>query len=183
VIRDLPLVLIDACVLVNFPLADTLLRLAEPTQLFEPKWSEEIIRETTRALECKLGWPKSLIAHLEFELQAHFSEAWVRDYEPLISRMANDEKDRHVAAAAVHCGASVIITMNLRHFRTEHLMPWGIVALHPQAFLIELFCRLPESVLAKLKLQAADRNRNLGQLLDILKTTVPSFVALIRHRQ
>jgi hypothetical protein len=34
---------------------DTLLRLAEPPRLFEPKWSEEIIRETTRTLELKIG--------------------------------------------------------------------------------------------------------------------------------
>ena len=49
-----PLVVLDACVLANFSLCDTLLRLAEPPRLFEPKWSEEIIRETTRTLESKL---------------------------------------------------------------------------------------------------------------------------------
>jgi len=41
-----PAVVLDACVLANFSLCDTLLRLAEPPRLFEPKWSEEIIRET-----------------------------------------------------------------------------------------------------------------------------------------
>ena len=60
-----PLVVLDACVLANFSLCDTLLRLAEPPRLFEPKWSEEIIRETTRTLELKLGWPNTLTAHLE----------------------------------------------------------------------------------------------------------------------
>ena len=58
-----PLVVLDACVLANFSLCDTLLRLAEPPRLFEPKWSEEIIRETTRTLELKIGWPHSLTAH------------------------------------------------------------------------------------------------------------------------
>jgi hypothetical protein len=55
-----PLVVLDACILANFSLCDTLLRLAEPPRLFEPKRSEEIIRETTRTLESKLGWPNSL---------------------------------------------------------------------------------------------------------------------------
>jgi hypothetical protein len=32
------------------------------------------------------------------ELHAHFGEAWISGYEPLIPRMANDEKDRHVLA-------------------------------------------------------------------------------------
>src|ERR1051325_8229341 len=90
-----PLVVMDACVLANFSLCDTLLRLAEPPRLFEPKWSGEIIRETTRTLESKLGWPNSLIAHFENELRAHFSEAWISGYESLIPRMTNDEKDRH----------------------------------------------------------------------------------------
>src|SRR5579863_1040953 len=133
-----PLVVLDSCVLSNFSLCDTLLRLAEPPRLFEPKWSDEIIRETTRTLELKLGWPNSLTAHLQRELRAHFSEAWISGYESLIPRMTNDEKDRHVLAAAVRCGAQLIVTFNLRHFRPEHVGSWGVVALHPQAFLIEM---------------------------------------------
>ena len=43
-IGSTPLVVLDACVLANFSLCDTLLRLAEPPRLFEPKWSDEIIR-------------------------------------------------------------------------------------------------------------------------------------------
>ncbi len=62
-----PLVILDACVLANFSLCDTLLRLAEPPRLYEPKWSAEIILETTRALESKIGWPSSLTAYLEAE--------------------------------------------------------------------------------------------------------------------
>lgn len=101
-----PLVVLDACVLANFSLCDTLLRLAEPPQLYEPKWSEEIIQETNRTLELKLGWPASLTAHLEAELRTHFNDAWITGYESLIPRMRNDEKDRHVLAAAVHSEGS-----------------------------------------------------------------------------
>jgi len=36
--------------------------------------------------------------------------------------MTNDEKDRHVAAAAVYGEAPIILTFNLRHFRPEHLL-------------------------------------------------------------
>ena len=154
-----PLVLLDACVLANFSLCDTLLRLAEPPRLYEPKWSEDIIKETIRTLESKLGWPISLTAHLEAELLAHFSEAWVSGYRPLISQMANDDKHRHVLAAAVQGQTSIIVTFNLRHFRPEHLEPWGIRALHPQSFLIEIFRQEPALVMTKLEQQAADRNR------------------------
>jgi hypothetical protein len=106
-------------------LCDTLLRLAEPPLLLEPKWSEEIIRETIRTLKLKLGWPRSLTAHLETELRDHFSDAWISGHEALITQMPNDEKDRHVLAAAVHGRSPIIVTLNLRHFRPEHLEPWG----------------------------------------------------------
>jgi hypothetical protein len=43
-----------------------------------------------------------------------FPEALVTNHESLIAGMKNDEKDRHVAAAAVKAGAQVIVTMNLR---------------------------------------------------------------------
>ena len=174
-----PLVVIDACVLANFSLCDTLLRLAEPPRLYEPKWSEEIIRETTRTLESKLGWPSPLTASLQAELRAHFVETWISGHEALIPQMTNDEKDRHVLAAAVHGQASIIVTFNLRHFRREHLEPWGICALHPQSFLIETFRQEESLVMTKLEQQAADRRRSLRELLHILSATVPDFVAVV----
>jgi predicted nucleic acid-binding protein len=174
-----PLVVLDACVLANFSLCDTLLRLAEPPRLYEPKWSDEIIRETTRTLELKLGWPSFLTSHLEAELRAHFSEAWISGYEPLIHQMTNDQNDRHVVAAAVHGQAPIILTFNLRHFRREHLEPWGIRALHPQTFLIEIFRQEESVIMMKLEQQAADRRRSLHELLDILSVTVPDFQAVI----
>jgi predicted nucleic acid-binding protein len=174
-----PLVVLDACVLANFSLCDTLLRLAEPPQLFEPKWSEEIIRETTRTLELKLGWPSSLTAHFEKELRTHFSEAWISGYESRIPRMTNDEKDGHVVAAAVHGEAEIILTLNLSHFRPEHLATWGVRALHPQSFLIGILRQEQAVVLTKLEQQAADRGRSLSQLLHILNPTVPDFAVIV----
>lgn len=174
-----PLVVLDACVLANFCLCDALLRLAEPPRLYEPKWSEEIILETTRTLESKLRWPSSLTAYLAAELRAHFGEAWISGYEALIPQMTNDEKDRHVLAAAVHGQAPIIVTFNLRHFRREHLEPWSIRALHPQSFLIEIFRQEELLVLRKLEQQATDRRRTLRELLDTLSATVPGFVAAV----
>ncbi len=174
-----PLVVLDACVLVNFSLCDTLLRLAEPPRLFEPKWSEEIIREATHTLELKLGWHHALTSYFEKELRAHFSDAWITGYESLIPGMTNDEKDRHVVAAAVHGDAAIILTLNLRHFMPEHLAAWGVRALHPQTFLIEIFRQEQAVVMTKLEQQAADRGRSLSQLLGILNATVPEFVAIV----
>jgi hypothetical protein len=174
-----PLVLLDACVLANFSLCDTLLRLAEPPRLFEPKWSEEIMRETLRTLESKLGWPASLTASFDAELRVHFAEAWISGYESLIPQMTNHEEDRHVAAAAVHAETSLIVTFNLRHFGPEHLEPWGICVVHPETFLVETFRQEHTLVMTKLQQQAADRSRSLRQLLDILSASVPEFAGLV----
>jgi hypothetical protein len=120
-----------------------------------------------------------LIAYFEAELRVHFSEAWISGHDRLMPRMTNDEKDRHVTAAAVHGEVPIIITLNLRHFRPEDLEPWGITALHPQSFLIAIFRQENELVTAKLEEQAADRGRTLRQLLNILRATVPDFVSLV----
>ena len=120
-----------------------------------------------------------MTAHLEAELRAHFSDAWISGYESLTPRMTNDEKDSHVLAAAVHGQPPIIVTFNLRHFRPEHLDAWGVRALHPQCFLIEIFRQEQSLVMTKLEQQAADRGRSLRQLLDMLSAIVPDFVALV----
>ncbi|MGH9672671.1 MAG: hypothetical protein ACRD44_05770 [Bryobacteraceae bacterium] len=82
-------------------------------------------------------------------------------------------------AAAVHGQAPIIVTFNLRHFSREHLDPWGVHALHPRSFLSEIFRREESVVMTKLKQQAADHRRTLRELLDILRATVPDFVAIV----
>ena len=68
--------------------------------------------------------------------------------------MANDDEDRHVTAAALHGGAPIIVTHNLRHFRPQHLERWGIVAQHPEGFLIEILRQEQALVMSKLGQQA-----------------------------
>jgi hypothetical protein len=84
-----------------------------------------------------------------------------------------------VTAAAVHGEAPIIVTFNLRHFRPEHLEPWGIAAQHPQSFLIGIFRQEQALVMSKLEQQAADRDRSLRKLLHILSATVPDFVSMV----
>lgn len=49
------LVALDACVLIPAPLRDTRLRLAEHPRLYVPRWSEEIMAETVRNLQNRIG--------------------------------------------------------------------------------------------------------------------------------
>jgi hypothetical protein len=48
-------VVLDACVLANFGVANLLLSLAEKPRLYLPTWSEEILEETRRTQSGPLG--------------------------------------------------------------------------------------------------------------------------------
>jgi predicted nucleic acid-binding protein len=172
-------VVLDACVLVNAALRDTLLRIAEPPRLYLPRWSKEIMDETVRTLEQKLGLSRQQTSYLVGQMTEYFPDCWIEGYEPLIASMTNDIKDRHVAAAAVRAGAETIVTFNIKHFQPEALSPWSIEALTPDEFLVQQFHRNSEVVLAKLAEQAAQRG-GMKRLLEIHGRAVPEFTNLVR---
>ena len=95
------IVVLDACVLIPMPLADTLLRLAAGPRLYIPKWSDRIMEEVNRTLHEDFGLSPEKTLHRESEIRRHFPEAWIEGYERLIPSMTNHPKDRHVLAAAV----------------------------------------------------------------------------------
>jgi predicted nucleic acid-binding protein len=67
-------------------------------------------------------------------------DACIDGYEDLVSGLTlPDENDRHVLAAAIRCGADVIVTFNLKDFPSCHLAPYGIEAQHPDEFVENLF--------------------------------------------
>ncbi len=173
---------LDACVLVNAALRDTLLRLAEPPCcLYLPRWSMDIIQETTRTLKIKLGLTSQQTAHLVRELEIHFEDAWVEGYEPFIPAMTNHPKDRHVLAAAMVCGAQTIVTFNLKDFPADALSPWNVEAQSPDEFLIHQYHLDPEMVVTVVREQAAQHG-GWNRLMAIHNRTVPEFVSLLsRH--
>ena len=172
-------VVLDACVLVNAALRDTLLRIAEPPRLYLPRWSRDILEETTRTLENKLGQSRAQTSHLVEQLEIHFPDCWVEGDEQLIPAMNNHPKDRHVLAAAVRTGAQTIVTFNTKDFPVEALSPWNIEAQTPDEFLVHQFYLDEATVLAKLEEQAAKRG-GMERLLEIHRRTAPEFASLIR---
>lgn len=116
--------ILDACVILPMPLADTLLRMAESPRLYLPKWSNDIMAEVSRNLQGKWNKTAEQAKHREDALRAHFPEAWIEGYEVLIPVMSNDAKDRHVLAAAVSSGTKLIVTYNVKHFPPSALDPW-----------------------------------------------------------
>ena len=167
---DFPVV-IDACVLVQAAVRDTLLRLSE-RRLFLCRWTGEIIDEVVRTLQNKLNKTPEETDHLISELSTYFSDAWVEPgYKLLTSAMPNDAKDRHVVAAAVKGRCELIITYNLKHFPAESLKPLDITPMHPDEFLLGLYLLNPEIVVHTLHQQgsALRQKRTLPEVLSSLE--------------
>ena len=64
-------------------------------------------------------------------------------YEDLIPSMTCHEKDRHVLAAAVRAGASLLVTFNLRDFAAKSTDPYEVDVVDPDDFLLDLLDLAP----------------------------------------
>ena len=177
--RDTAVVL-DACVLIPMPLADTLLRLGSGARLYAPKWSEPILEETERNLLEKFGLTPEQVGHRMGQMRRHFPEAMISGFLHRIPHMPNHWKDRHVLAAAVHARAPLILTYNVRDFPRTMLAPLGVVAIGPDAFLCRLYEREAKGVQELLVRQSAAIGMPVDYVLQRLAVNVPGFVAAVR---
>ena len=110
-------------------LRDLMLRLAH-RYLYASLWSAAIHEE----------WMRSLLDRTRAFMDEHFPDAVVKGYEAIIATLdLLDPDDYHVLAAGIHGGADIVVTRNLRDFPAERLVPHGLVAQHPDAFIAELF--------------------------------------------
>ena len=171
-------VILDANVLFPFTLRDTLLR-AAADGYFQLYWSEQILEEARRNLVDSARITEEQALRLFDKMTGAFPESIVSGHEPLISAMRNEEKDRHMAAAAVKAEAQIIVTENLRDFRD---LPEGIEARSPEDFLLELLDFDGEGMVAVLREQAAALRRppvSVEELLGGLKRVVPGFAVAV----
>jgi hypothetical protein len=175
-------VVLDACVLIPMPLADTLLRLAAGPRLFLPNWSDQIMVEVTRTLQENFGLSAQKAMYRESEIRRHFPEAWIDGYEDLIPAMTNHPKDRHVLAAAARAGAKMIVTYNVKDFPHSSLTPYSITAQGPSAFLKDLYAAAPAMVMQTLEDQAAAIGKSMPYLLSKLQINAPAFVEKIGEK-
>ncbi|KXU36500.1 hypothetical protein AXK11_04480 [Cephaloticoccus primus] len=169
----------DANVLAYAALAKLLLGFARHTRLFHPCWSQQILDETWRTYAVKFGHGAQYATTRLAEITMGFPAALQSDLEPLIARCTNDPKDRHVLAAAIKAEAKVIVTFNQRHFAPEHLARWGITAMHPQDFLLELYAKDSAAVWHELKLAAGKKGMPTRDLLRSYSPQLDRFKAAI----
>lgn len=175
------IVIYDACVLYPAPLRDLLMHLAL-TGAYRARWSRQIHDEWTRnVLKNRSDLTKAQLDRTVEAMNRAVPDCLVNDYEPLIQGLdLPDEDDRHVLAAAIKCGASVIVTYNLKDFPAEILKRFEIEALHPDVFLSDIWDLDQAAVLEAVQKQRASLKNpryTPRELLDtLLKQRLPEIV-------
>ncbi|MFT4212522.1 MAG: PIN domain-containing protein [Microbacterium sp.] len=143
----MPVVVYDANVLYPSTLRDVLIRVGL-ARLVQPKWTDRILDEVFRNLRVN----RSDLDPARLDRTRRLMNDAIRDvavtgYEHLIDQLdLPDTNDRHVLAAAIHAGAEVIVTRNLRDFPTERLSAWDVQAQHPDDFIAGLHQDHPDAL-------------------------------------
>ncbi|MBS1190876.1 MAG: hypothetical protein H6R10_2668 [Rhodocyclaceae bacterium] len=133
-------VVYDANIFYPAPLRDLLLRLAA-TGLFRARWTAQIREEWTRNLMAKRpDLSPEKIQRTAQMMDSHYHDCLVEEFENLIPCIEGlpDPDDRHVLAAAMKCRAELIVTFNLKDFPAAVLDQYGVEAIHPDDFIVDV---------------------------------------------
>jgi hypothetical protein len=171
-----PIAVYDACVLYPFHLRNLLVQCAVD-RLVDARWTDEIHDEWIRNLTANDPTipPNHLRAARDL-MNAAVPTATVKAYEAIIpSIVLPDADDRHVVAAAVAAGASVIVTWNVRDFPAAELRRHRLRKLTPDIFLTRLYDQIPDAMIAAV----ARARRNLRRS----KVSSKEFVAALRRQR
>jgi PIN domain len=164
---------LDASVLYPALLRNMLMHFAA-SDLYQPRWSARVHEEWMAALlRNRPDITRAQIERTRRLMEAEIDDAVVEGYEQRIPSLSlPDPDDRHVLAAAIHCGAQVLVTANLRDFPAAALAPYALVAVHPDAFLLRLLNEDPELALAAFDELCANRKnppQTPREVVEVLK--------------
>lgn len=151
-------VVYDSCVLYPFHLRNLLIQCAVD-RLVEARWTDEIHQEWMRSVAAdRPGLTVERLRATRDLMKSVLPEADVTGYAQHVPRIElPDPDDRHVVAAALAGGASLIVTWNLRHFPAKELARYGLGRQTPDDLLMRLHAQAPEALAAA----AANARRNL----------------------
>ena len=173
---DPSVVIFDACVLYPFHLRNIVVQIAVD-RLVDARWTDEIHDEWIRNLVADVpGIPIERLQITRKLMNDALPDATVTDYQAHLEAITlPDPDDRHVVAAAITAGASVILTWNVRDFPTGELKKHGLVRQTPDVFLTDLYRKAPDLALASL----ANARRNLSKT----HVSAPDFIDILKNQK
>lgn len=166
-------VVYDANVLYPAPLRDLLVRVGM-TGVVRVKWTDEILDEVFRnILKNRPDLMMEKLARTRTLMNNAIRDVRVDAYQRLVGSLnLPDPDDRHILAAAIQCGAQSIVTHNLKDFPADRLGPYGVEAIPPDEFVLDLLDLAPGAVLRVLNEQQSSLKsppRTLEELIDTLE--------------
>ena len=175
---------LDACVLFPPVMREALLSVAKEG-VFEPLWSPRVMEEWRRTGARHDPGEAVLIGGEIARLNAIWPAANVETAAERPELWLPDENDIHVLQSALAGGAAFIVTMNLRDFPKRELEPFGVSAIHPDAFMVQLAAEEPEMVASALERLQQTANEIAGRPVDlpalIKKTRMPRLAKYLRR--
>lgn len=149
------IVFYDANVLYPAELRNFLMHLAL-IGVFGARWSADVHEEWIRnLLSNRPDLTREKLERTRQLMDKAAPDALVTGYEHLIDGLAlPDPNDRHVLAAAIQAGASIVVTCNLGDFPPQILEEFNIEAQHPDEFILHLIDLAPSLVI-----EAAENHR------------------------
>jgi hypothetical protein len=126
------------------------------TGLFRAKWSNAVHEEwISNLLKNRPDLTREKLERTRQLMDKAALDSLVEGYEGIIPTLnLPDMNDRHVLAAAIHGGAHIIVTKNLKDFPAKSLQKFKIKAQHPDKFILNLIAQASSVVL-----QAAEEHR------------------------
>jgi hypothetical protein len=167
---------LDACVLYPFHLRNILIQLAVD-RLVDARWTDEIHDEWIRNLAARgPAVPIERRQNTRRLMDAALPTALVGGYEDHTPKVnLPDPDDRHVVAAGIAAGASIILTWNLRDFPAKELKKFGLRRETPDAFVSGLYDKVPDLVIGSL----ANARRNLTKT----RLSASEFVKILKGQK
>jgi predicted nucleic acid-binding protein len=178
--------IINACVLYSAPVRDLVVRLAQ-AGLLSARWTDEIHDEWMRSvLKNNPQLSRERLERTRRLMDEAIRDSLVTGHGALVDSLTlPDPDDRHVLAAAIHAGASVIVTFNLADFPRGTLAPHGVDARHPDEFLCEVLDAAADEFCEAARLQRLGlRNppKSIEEFLTKLEEVgLPRTVARLRQ--
>jgi hypothetical protein len=171
-----PVAVFDACILYPFHLRNVVIQ-AAVDRLVEARWTDEIHDEWIRNLAArKPPVPIDRLQKTRRLMNDVLPAAMVGGYERRVLEVnLPDPKDRHVVAAGITAGASIILTWNLRHFPVKELRRFGLRGETPDAFLSSLYDKVPDVTIGSL----ANARRNLTKT----RVSASDFIGILNSHK